>query len=361
MSETLLELVAAEQATQAESTDPTPSPEVPSLEVTPEAPEAIPVPVAPSEPPVETPSDDDVTPAAEDPPAAEDGPQIDPFIAEVSEATGMDFSTVAKDKAEFFRSVGSMRRKLSERDKLAKLGEGVLSHPDIEKIRAILAGTAPPPQPAPPEPPPKTNGVPEYNPAWETIVAGENPPPDIVAKHQLYQTWARDRAGQILNSDIIARLASDPEGALAEIIDKKLAPLIEQSKQTREQREQEAQESRVAAVMDPISGELFAGEVGDWQNTTLFGSKVAELFNEGKDNAKDELVWFEKCVKDAKSQLPQPKPTKDPHPAAKRAPAVAAPQADSRTPVQAMEDAQAKADHKLSLNELVAIGTQHTA
>ena len=348
MAETLYELAVAEQAAQAA---PTETPPEPPTETTPE-PAQVEV---PSDPPLETPPE---VPPAETP------PEIDPFIAEAAEATGMKLEDL-KTKEAFFQSYAAQRRKLSERDEKAKALDTILADPRVllndPQIRQALQADLAPPV-APPETTPPSDGPPEYNPTWEAIVQGENPPAEIVAKYHVHQQWQRQRAEKLLHSDILAKLASQDglDGVLGELLDKRLNPILEQFKSREQQELEQAHLARVDAVLKPVAKNLFTGEQGDWENVTPLGAKVVEMYQSEPEFAKaDGVRWLQRCIQSVEAQLPQPKPTRTPNPAANREPAVGAPPADTRSIEEILAEAEKNSDHELSLMELETLIAKH--
>lgn len=313
MSETIAELIAAEQAAQTPAPSPPPVPEAPS---TPEAP-----------------------PSPE--PVVAEPPAVDDFIREASEATGIDLSDI-KDKGSFLQSYAALRRKMSERDELHKLGENILNSPYADKVLAVLKGQMDEPPPLTqqtPTPSTQAPSEPEWDASWESLVQGENPHPEILAKYNRRRAWERQRAESLIKSEHLQQLASDPESYIRKLIE----PLVNPIKETQAQEaarfaaEQELNERK--AVLAPVEKQIFTGEWGDWNNVSPFGDKVKQRYlSEPTFAQASPNKWLKHCIDEEKRSLPQPKPTLPVPAAAQRAPNAGSPPLDPNAIEKSMDE-----------------------
>jgi len=340
VSETLMDIMAEEsaQTSDAETTSDT-------------------TPTEPSETTaIETPSESVAEETSSESPAEETAAaseQLDDFIREASEATGMDLSDL-KDKDRFFQSYANLRRKASERDELARLGQAIVSSEFAPKVFEMLQGKAEQ-APEPSAPAVKADEIPEWDPSWEEIVQSENAPPEIVAKYRRRQQWAKQRAESLITSESLQKLAADPEGFIRDYVQPLLEPVQQAQQQTAEKTAQQQMTARVKAVLAPVEKQVFTGEWGDWNSVTPFGEKVRQRFESNPALSQaDPVGRLQECIDIEKTLMPQPNPTKVPAPTSARAPNAGQPPLDPKSVEKTVDEAQAK-NPNMSVAELDAL------
>lgn len=252
----------------------------------------------------------------------------------LSRESGVDLSKYRND-AEGLRGIAHLLRKVGERDEDAAWAKQIKPYKD--QIEAwISAGQKQPGKQVDAGGDPE----PEYNEAWETLVAQNAASPDIVQKYNQHVLWERRQ---------LRKLSKNPEAILEDLLEKKLSERLKgiesQTAEITESLTQQQMNAAMAAWTQQHANDLYVN--GDPKaGMTPTGKRASEIYNSDPFlqqlpellTTHPTLAMTELAMRLARAEAPKPNKTKKIPKQALRTPAVATGDVDARSPDEVAAD-----------------------